>query len=401
MAVYYTIWLSNMDKGECLLPKTKIFLSSASQASYAALRNTSFDRINSLGHDALMYERNFGAWHNHEDSIAKCLKMVSECDIFILFVGHSAGSVTKHGRSVTHLEFEQALEDGKSILVFVEPDIKNEYLETVKNIISECLQDCRDRGVGRPLSQDIVKYIAKNKGRIGQHLQHVDDYVWYFLFEIMSEKKIFVQDLVQGVSIEWEVLFSDMFRDGVEMLRNKKDIMKNLSQIKELQYYKRFTSSIIPYLKLGMRDDLGNLIQVFKKSALGDNIIQDFGYLQRKIGEFYNCSAVTIYKKVEDNMVLVESVGNATSRDFDMDDDSSYVVLTQKHNCDNIFFRETNNCLYVCLKGADFVLTFRFPCGEGWSAQFYLDYRSNVENGIMNKNSELFELAISILEGVI
>lgn len=383
------------------LPKTKIFLSSASQASFTQTRNTSFERLRSLGHDPVMFERNFGAWHNGEDSIAKCIKMVTDCDIFILFVGERAGSITSYGRSVTHLEFEQALVEGKSVLVFVETDIKSEYLGNVKRIIDEYIASFRESKLGKPKPADIVNNITSNKAKIAAQLQHVDDYVWYFLHEIMAEEKIFVENLIPGVQIDWDSLLSDMLRDGVEMLRNKKDIVRTLVQTKELQHYKTFTSRIVPLVKLGFKTDLPILISELKQSALGNLIVNDFGYVQRKIGEIYSCSAVTLYKQDQNQMILMESSGKIKTRNFSMDDDTSFVVLTQKGENDNIFFREDNKRLYVCLKGKDFVLTFHFPCGEEWNSQLYLDYQGNVESGIMNKNGELFYTAVSILEGVI
>lgn len=383
------------------MPRTKIFLSSASQSSFTHTRNTSFEKLRSLGHDPLMFERNFGAWHNGEDSISRCIRMVSDCDIFILFVGERAGSITPFGRSVTHLEFEQALADGKSVLVFVEPDLKSEYLGNVKKIIDEYIASFRANGLGKPTSADIIHNLVSNKARITTQQQHVDDYVWYFLHEIMAEEKIFVENLVSGVQIDWDTLLSDMLRDGVEMLRNKKDIVRTMVQSKELQHYKKFTSNIIPFLKLGLKTDLLALISEFKNSALGNIIVNDFGYVQRKIGEISNCSAVTLYKQDQNKMILIESSGEVTARNYNMDDDTSFVVLTQKGAHDNIFFREDNKRLYFCLKGRDFVLTFHFPCGEEWNSQLYLDYQSNVESGIMIKNGELFYTAVSILEGVI
>ncbi len=383
------------------MPKTKIFLSSASQTSFSQMRAASFDKLRSLGHEPVMFERNFGAWHNGEDSIAKCIRMVSDCDIFILFVGARAGSITPYGRSVTHLEFEQALAEGKSALVFVETDIKSEYLSHVKTLIDEYLADARAGKLGKPSSSDIVTHISLHKDRISSQLHHVDDYVWYFLHEIMAEEKIFVENLMPGVPIDWDSLLSDMLRDGVEMLRNKKDIVRTLVQAKELQHYKTFTSKIVPLVKLGLKTDLPVLISELKRAALGNWIVNDFGYVQRRIGEIHSCSAVTLYKRDQNQMILLESSGRIKARNFSMEDDTSFVVLTHKGNSDNIFFREDNKSLYVCLKGNGFVLTFHFPCGEEWNSQLYLDYQSNVENGIMSKNGELFYTAVSILEGVI
>ncbi|WP_167859753.1 DUF4062 domain-containing protein [Paenibacillus cymbidii] len=383
------------------MPKTKIFLSSASQPSFSHTRNTSFEKLRLLGHDPLMFERNFGAWHNGEDSISRCIRMVSECDIFILFIGERAGSITSYGRSVTHLEFEQALAEGKPVLVFVEPDIKAEYLGNMKYVIDDYIATSRSGGSGKPASNEIVRFIATNKPRISPSQQHVDDYVWYFLHEIMAEEKIFVENLLPGVQIDWETLLSDMLRDGVEMLRNKKDIVRTLVQTKELQHYKKSMSHIIPFLRVGSESDLPHLLAAFKNSALGNTIVNDFGYVQRKIGVIGDCSAVTLYKQEQNKMMFIAASGEVTAKSYNMDDDTSFVVLTQKSGNDNISFREDNNSLYVCLKGNDFVVTFHFPCGEEWNSEMYLDYRSHVESGIMLKNGVFFNTVVSILEGVI
>jgi hypothetical protein len=383
------------------LPKTKIFLSSASQPSFAQTRNASFEKLRSLGHEPLMYERNFGAWHNGEDAIARCIRMVSECDIFILFIGDRAGTITEHGRSVTHLEFEQAINEGKSVLVFVEPEIKAEYLDNVKHIIAECIEASRAREAGKPTSKEIVRHLRMNENRISARQRHVDHYVWYFLHEIMAEEKIFVENLAPGVPIDWETLLSDMLRDGVEMLRNKKDIVRTLEQTKDLQHYKNTISRIIPFLRLGLKSDLPVLLTEFRNAALGNMIVNDFGYVQRKIGEIKDCSAVTLYKPAHDSMICIASSSNVSVGKYSMDDDTSYVVITQKSGTNHVFFREDNKSLYFCLKGNDFVLTFHFPCGQEWTKELFLDYRSQVASGIMLKNGELFDTAVSVLEGVV
>lgn len=56
------------------------------------VRESIFDYLkNQLGHEPLMYEKNFG-WTNHKSSIDICLEKVRESDIFLLLVSDRSGT---------------------------------------------------------------------------------------------------------------------------------------------------------------------------------------------------------------------------------------------------------------------------------------------------------------------
>lgn len=95
---------------------TKVFLSSTSK-DLLAFRQKAEKAINSLdGYHCIAME-NFGA----RDAAAEdyCPDLVGECDLFVLLLGPTYGSCPKHtDKSYTELEYERAVELGKSHLVF-------------------------------------------------------------------------------------------------------------------------------------------------------------------------------------------------------------------------------------------------------------------------------------------
>jgi hypothetical protein len=81
------------------------------------------------------YSINAMEYYKSEDipAVTKCLSDVDECDIYILLIGRRYGFIpADQKKSITHLEYEQALKPGKdgkkkTILVFRASDVCKEY----------------------------------------------------------------------------------------------------------------------------------------------------------------------------------------------------------------------------------------------------------------------------------
>lgn len=64
------------------------------------------------------------------DSVKTCLEYVKDSDMLILFIDTKAGSmISSEGKSVTHLEFLTAHEEGKKVLVYVNRQVVDEFFK--------------------------------------------------------------------------------------------------------------------------------------------------------------------------------------------------------------------------------------------------------------------------------
>lgn len=93
-----------------------VFISSI-QREYAQPRQAARGAVESLGLRAVMAEN---APASTTGARTALLRLIEDCDAFILIVGPAYGEVTETGRSATEDEFDHARSLGKPILVFVD-----------------------------------------------------------------------------------------------------------------------------------------------------------------------------------------------------------------------------------------------------------------------------------------
>lgn len=111
---------------------TSVFISSI-QRDYAATRQAARGAVESLGLRAGMAEN---APASPAGARTALLRLIEDCDAFILIIGPTYGEVTETGRSPTEDEFEHARSLSRPILVFVDEASRDpaqeEFLERVQ-----------------------------------------------------------------------------------------------------------------------------------------------------------------------------------------------------------------------------------------------------------------------------
>lgn len=126
------------------------------------------------------------------------------------------------------MEFIKAYEQGKTILVFGDVEIKATFFGTVKPIIEQFVDRYIVKEERFPSPTHIINTIRANRNITS----HVDPYVWYFLYD-MTMRKVYIDDLSLGVPIDWRSYLSDLLRRGSLLLPLESSIEQNSSRLEQ------------------------------------------------------------------------------------------------------------------------------------------------------------------------
>ncbi|MFB9277515.1 DUF4062 domain-containing protein [Cohnella cellulosilytica] len=376
--------------------KTKIFISSVAQDRLKPLREHLWDLLRELGHEPMLFEKNFGAWDSHTNPVAKCMECVRQSDAFLLFISNNAGTFYEHSqRTVTHMELIEACNQRKTILVFVDSDVKKTYFSKAKNIIDEYVEAYKAENSSIPNASEIVAAL-----RTAELSSHIDPYVWFFVHDIAA-RGIFFESLDLAVAPDWKIYFSDLLRRGIQLMPFKDAIETNERQLEQYdQFYDLLTNTLANVNFTEFRR-LTAFLESFRRSIKGDIVEHDYGFVKEAVGSFSDCSAVTLYKLQEDRMVTMGKTGSATGDDYYLlDNKDSFVALTYNNPDDQVFFKESNFTFYYCLRLPKHVMTFHLPCGQEWNTNKFMAFKDNVIRVIINKNALAFDFARMLLGGM-
>ncbi|MFE5323777.1 DUF4062 domain-containing protein [Paenibacillus sp. NPDC056579] len=374
-------------------------MSSVGQDDLRPIRNAVFEELSAMGHAPLMYERNFGPWDSHRDSVVRCLEKVEQSDIFLLFIKDKGGTFyPDYDRTITHLEYMQAARLNKTILVFVETSVKNAFFGTVKPILEDITNRHVERTGGYPKAADVT---AALKGH-HQIPPYVDPYVW-FLIDDLVKKGVYFEDLSLGVAINWRDYFSDLLRRGVLLLPLEMTFEAYIKQIQIYEEFQLFIDLSIPVFQQLPIQNTASLFRIFMNHLKGGVIRHRYGNLfSEDIGTFADCSAITVYGRSDDKMTLAFQLGATTSEPhFQIDDDQSYVSITAKRDSqEQLFFKEGKKTLYLTVKCRDRVMTCHFRADSSWDSKKFVTFRDDILYAIMNQNPMIFEFARKLIGGM-
>lgn len=379
-----------------LFTKTKIFISSVAQDTLSRLRGNMWEILRELGHEPMLFERNFGAWDSHSNPVQKCIECVRECDAFLLFISNKAGTFYEQSqRTVTHMELIEACNKRKTVLVFVDSAIKTEYFSKAKGIIEEYEKAHIAETSSYPTAGEIVAALRQT-----DLSSHVDPYVWFFIHDIVK-KGIYFESIDLAVTPDWKGYFSDLLRRGIRLMPFKDTIETNEKQLELYDQFYDTLSRAIPCMSIAEIHNVQSLLESFKVSVAGNVVEHDYGFVKEPVGSYDNCSAVTLYKFQDDRMMLLGRTGNATGEEYYlMDNQDSYVVLTYSNLEDRIFFKEANCTFYYCLRLPNHVMTFHLPCDPEWNTDKFMSSKDSVIRAIMNNNALAFDLVRMLIGGL-
>ncbi|WP_227936388.1 DUF4062 domain-containing protein [Alkalihalobacillus deserti] len=387
--------------------KTKIFLSSVGQSSLDAIRQDLFTGLKEMGHDPLRFEDNFGPWGR--DAIERCLQKVEESDIYLLIVSDKMGTYLEHEqRTVTHLEFEKAFQTDKQVLVFVEEQVKSKFFSLLRSPMETRIFEWEQTHRNEPdFYLDIVKNVIDQDllPKEKDSITYIDDYIWAFLYDIMY-KGYYLESisLARSPLDTIKEYLSEMLKMGSQYLAIEKDIITNAKASDELWGLKQITFDFIDLLKDGEITNWRKFLATLKYHMVGHPIIKHEGtYMQYEIGSYGNCKALTLYRKENDQLKLIEGEGlfDHKNNSYDLTDKTSYVVETYNNEGKNLFYREDKQLLYYTVKANDFVLCFHYPLDSSWNKEKVKQLHDEVFGAIMNRQDEQYrDFAIKLLGGL-
>jgi hypothetical protein len=387
--------------------KTKIFLSSASQSSLEAIRQDLFDVLNDIGHNPLRFEDNFGPWGR--DAIQKCLEKVEDSDIYLLIISDKKGTyLAEENRTVTHLEFEKAFQTDKQILVFVEQQIKNAFFNEFRSHISNRVYEfTQTHGKEPDVYLDIVKSVIEQDldQKVKEDLSSIDDYIWAFLYDVYK-KGFYLESITLARSPLQTIkeYLSEMLKMGSQYLAIESDIITNAKASDELWGLKQVTFDLIDLVKDGEITNWRRFLALLKYHMVGHPILKhEDTYMEHEIGNYGNCKALTLYRKEENQLRLIEGEGlfDHNNHSYDLTNKSSYVVETYHNGEKNLYYREDKKLLYYTIKANEFVLCFHYPLDSSWNKEKVKLLHDELLGAIMNTQDELYrDFAIKLLGGL-
>jgi len=381
------------------LAKAKIFISSVNEDGLKRLRKEAFDELRQLGHEPVMWEENLGPWPAYADPVSKCLEAVGEADIFLLFVGSRGGTYYKEAqRTVTHMEFIQAHDKGKTILVFADTSVKAAFFGTVRKWIDDFLEQYMTES-GRPPSTDEVLAALRHHPGVPSH---VDPYVWFLLHDL-SVRNVYMDDLSLGVRIDWPTYFSDLLRRGSMLLPLKHSIIENGRRLAQSDEAFRLLSELASLQPKADGPDYEAVLGAVASRMTAGRIEHRYGpYVSETVGGYDACIGATLYVREGEKMRFVAKWGDvAWNRSFRLDDKGSYVALTYQMNKDTVHYTQSKSMFYGCFKHGEHVLTLHCPAGPDWDNRKYVTYQESVNDAIMNKNPYLVFLVKMVLGGLL
>lgn len=377
--------------------KARIFISSSSQPELNALRNEIYRLLYELGHEPVMYEKNFGPWAIYDrDSIYRCLRMVTESNIFLLFINNKAGSyLKKEKKTVTHLEFLKAFEEHKLILVFVEDNIRQTYFSKIKPLMDKTIAIYQKSNVCEPDGEILLEIAQKVNDKVGS--PDIEPYTWLFIRDLVS-KNIYCESFSLGVSVNTLIkdYLSDFLRGGSLLIPMENSIKENLERIAIYEELDELVHHLLESCHIGQVHDWRTFLTVLREKMKGGEIVVDIGeYLKISLGVIKDCSAITLYQKDGNLLKFIEKSGHARGENnYQLNSDSSFVSTTYNKNSECLFWREDKNIFYLTTRIRDLVMSFHFPYDSSWNKQKIIDSQRDILNGIMKIQGNALNLKL-------
>ena len=387
---------------------SKIFISSVAQDAITHLRIGAFEELSRLGHDPQMFEKNFGPWPNFQTGVDHCLKKVSECDLYCLFIHTKGGSMTSNGYTVTHLEYLRAVSDSKMMMLYCESTIMDAYFK-FRWIIAKYIEEFKLSRGRMPHNNEVVDFLEmeseKNPASGIPSKHQIDTYVWVLLHDIVMVKGHYVEKLSWGHTVPWASYLSDLLQQGLQLLP-KKSLYEESSQLALAfgdftSFAKQVVSDHVRISELlEGRRLLNRSIRMLTRSEI------TAGPVNGSIGSVKACSAICLFHHEGNSLTVQYYAGDTNGNyDFEVGDPSSFVSYTYNNlqeGVPGLFYWESRRLFYLTYKLGEYVISYHFPEDTAWSSQLYADYTDDIINGILNThaNGMIIELLNSLIGGL-
>lgn len=402
-------------KGEFpLINKTRIFISSAYEEDLKGPRKLIKKHLEESGHEVPIFEDgDFGTWE--KDTLKQCQDVVKSSDVFVLLINKKSGASRKLLRgnvTPTYLEYKAALLEKKHILVFVSPEIKNNFRllqKEFKNLYDIYLRD-HHRLPGSPFDplKDWITEQLKQDGIAKSLLEVADPFVWAFLYDIYSNGK-WLYDFTIARSEKEASTISAMLSTS---LRSVVGLIEERDQLEQLKGQASFLLNYADYTLI-MLDKRNSIMQNtkrewsnFLKSGLlfldePRAIVQTPDTNPIHVNTVSECLAASLYKYDGTYLKRMAECGEITAPDFfDLTESEDVFVVEAYNNQERLIaFLEEKQTLYITEPIGEYVLCLHFTFIDPWSKEQVRAYSDEIEYAIINESGHFFQFLIMLIGG--
>lgn len=381
---------------------TKIFISSVNEGSLQEARNTIFDEFKELGHSPQMYEKTFGPWIASQDGITKCLEKVAECQMFILLIGEKGGTILEdQKRSVTHLEYIHAKDLNKYILVFCKKEVLEAYFKIAGPLIKRFVDEYILKYGIKPKTDDIfmyLKYLPSTEFKDPS----IEYYTYFLIYNLIEADKVYIETISLMKPINWKEYFSDILRQGVILLPNKENYERAAQYVEQLFDYQDLIKQFFKYSNINAIDDWNRLLIAVRNQIKEIEVVKDYGYVPKRIGNIGKCTAICIFLKNDNKLTCITSDGDTDGNfEFELSDTNSLVVSIFNEGANQklrVYYAHEKRIFYAIVKVNNYVISYHFKATEKWSVEVYNQYTDDIIQSMYSINGLVFDL-VNLLIG--
>jgi len=363
------------------MDKLSIFISSVAQDSLSSLRDSATRELAANGHHVIRFEDSMQ--FTHTDSVETCLKYVSKSDILLLFIDTKSGSIIKpENKSVTHLEFTRAYDEGKKILIYVNSSVLNEYFSLL------------------PKLKDIHETYENNFNEFYQALSSFetsviqDKYVLAFLYDAYTKGYYFTTFNLGVDNIEKiKIHLSSLMKEGLLYLSLKEEIDQ---AFEHFQTYGSFYENSLKFLEVVQNNEIlypRLLLSRLRAQQTELNVYKNPTIYQKELlFTIKQAKAITLYRKEPEEMVLLEYDGDVTANSIPLTEKNSYVVSTyyDTENEEALYYAEDKQLYYFLFKINHLVFCIHFPTTSEMNLDFALRCHTETLHAIMKSKGYRF-----------
>ena len=398
-----------------MINKTRIFISSAYEEDLKSPRKIIKAHLEESGYEVPIFETgDFGTWE--KDTLAQCLDVVRQCDVFILLVNKKAsanGYLMRGNITPTYLEFSAAIQSGKHILVFVNPEIKRNFM-SLKNDLKNNY-DTYVREYHRPPNSPFdpiepwVDAQLKSDSLYKQLLEVADPFIWAFLYDIYIKGNwLYEYDIAYSTEQAKNIssMLSTSFRSVVNLI-NERDKIDQLQIISSyLLEYAESTIEILSEKNEVTNNDPEDWSNVLEKmtdflSKSTKDIIQARDFNPTVVNTVTGCTAASLYLHNGVNTLdLIGTAGEITANEaYFLDEEDIFVVKAYNTKKRIMAFRQDKQCLYLTEPVGNTVFCLHFKFKEFWTKEVAEAYFNELEYAIINENEFFFDFIKLVIGG--
>lgn len=287
------------------------------------------------------------------DSVKTCLEYVKDSDMLILFIDTKAGSmISSEGKSVTHLEFLTAHEEGKKVLVYVNRQVVDEFFKLKKK-----LDEVNDlyfnnyRQFVNVVDTFETTYIS-------------DSYVLVLLYDLY-QKGYYLNSFELGIDLDDQIKqhLSSIMKKSLRYLSIEKDIQRAMYHFSIYRDFYENSLRLVELIRNGKIVDARLLLSRLQNQMDRIVVEKKSKYQNEKITVLNPATAITLYSMESDEMVLVEYSGDVTAENIPLDNRDSYVVITATNPEyeEALFYNYDKNLFYFLFKVNTYVFCVHYP----------------------------------------